>query len=253
MFVCNVGVPVYKYQPIKLKLKIIKQGNSLPPHAHAIISKGKKIPFIHSFIHFIQSTINNQQSTNQSTSFHFISLQYTWEIMISTYSRIGLTTLTKSSSSSSLTTTVRPLLLANFTRGIKTIPQPPGYIVGTVNDAYVPPPPHKLEGSLHWTSERIVAIGMLPLVLAPFITGGGVGGGASTLIDSTMSALLLFHCHTGFQSCIIDYIPKRVYGSYHNYAMYLLTFGTGIAGYGIYQIETKEGGVSNIISKLWKA
>lgn len=169
--------------------------------------------------------------------------------MISTYSRIGLTTLTKSSSSLT-TTTVRPLLLANFTRGIKTIPQPPAYIVGTVNDAYVPPPPHKLEGSLHWTSERIVAIGMLPLVLAPFITGGG---GASTLIDSTMSALLLFHCHTGFQSCIIDYIPKRVYGSYHNYAMYLLTFGTGIAGYGIYQIETKEGGVSNIISKLWKA
>lgn len=252
MFVCNVSVPVYKYQPIKLKLKIIKQGNSLPPHAHAIISKGKKNS-IHSFIHSLY-TINNQQSTNQSTSFHFISLQYTWEIMISTYSRIGLTTLTKSSSSSSLTTTVRPLLLANFTRGIKTIPQPPGYIVGTVNDAYVPPPPHKLEGSLHWTSERIVAIGMLPLVLAPFITGGGVGGGgASTLIDSTMSALLLFHCHTGFQSCIIDYIPKRVYGSYHNYAMYLLTFGTGIAGYGIYQIETKEGGVSNIISKLWKA
>lgn len=240
--VCNVSVPVYKYQPIKLKLKIIEQRNSLPPHAHAIISKGKKkIPFIHSLY-----TINNQQSTNQSTSFHFISFQYTWEIMISTYSRIGLTTLTKSS----LTTTVRPLLLANFTRGIKTIPQPPGYIVGTVNDAYVPPPPHKLEGSLHWTSERIVAIGMLPLVLAPFITGGG---GASTLIDSTMSALLLFHCHTGFQSCIIDYIPKRVYGSYHNYAMYLLTFGTGIAGYGIYQIETKEGGVSNIISKLWKA
>ena len=52
--------------------------------------------------------------------------------MISTYSRIGLTTLTKSSSSLT-TTTVRPLLL-NFTRGIKTIPQPPGYIVGTVND-----------------------------------------------------------------------------------------------------------------------
>lgn len=249
MFVCNVGVPVYKYQPIKLKLKIIKQGNSLPPHAHAIISKGKKK--FHSFIHFIQSTINNQLTNPlHFISFHFNTLG---KIMISTYSRIGLTTLTKSSSSLT-TTTVRPLLLANFTRGIKTIPQPPGYIVGTVNDAYVPPPPHKLEGSLHWTSERIVAIGMLPLVLAPFITGGGVGGGgASTLIDSTMSALLLFHCHTGFQSCIIDYIPKRVYGSYHNYAMYLLTFGTGIAGYGIYQIETKEGGVSNIISKLWKA
>lgn len=69
--VCNVSVPVYKYQPIKLKLKIIEQRNSLPPHAHAIISKGKKK--FHSFIHSLY-TINNQQSTNQSTSFHFNTL-----------------------------------------------------------------------------------------------------------------------------------------------------------------------------------
>ena len=68
MFVCNVSVPVYKYQPIKLKLKIIKQRNSLPPHAHAIISKGKKK--FHSFIHFIQSTINNQLTN----PLHFISI-----------------------------------------------------------------------------------------------------------------------------------------------------------------------------------
>lgn len=132
-------------------------------------------------------------------------------------------------------------------RGIKTIPQPPGYVVGNVNDAYVPPKPHKLEGSLHWTSERIVAIGLAPLVISPLVAG------TSTLLDSTMSALLLYHCYAGFQSCIIDYIPKRVYGSYHNYAMYLLTFGTGVAGYGIYEIETKEGGVAAIISKVWKA
>ncbi|KAG7661307.1 SDH4 [[Candida] subhashii] len=154
--------------------------------------------------------------------------------MLSVYSRIGL--------NASKPLLFRPALI----RGFKTIPQPPGFIVGTVNDAYVPPPPHKLEGSLHWTSERIVTIGMLPLVLSPLITGG------STMIDSSMSALLLYHCFAGFQSCIIDYIPKRVYGVYHTYAMYLLTLGTGLAGYGVYQIETKEGGVSQIISKLWK-
>ncbi|RCK56516.1 Succinate dehydrogenase [ubiquinone] cytochrome b small subunit, mitochondrial [Candida viswanathii] len=159
-------------------------------------------------------------------------------------SRIGLSTLTKRSLSP---ITFRPLLAATSVRTIKTIPQPPGYIVGTVNDAYVPPPPHKAEGSLHWTSERVVSIGLLPLVLAPFITG------ASTVIDSTMSALLLFHCFAGFQSCIIDYIPKRVYGGLHNAAIYLLTFGTGIAGYGVYQIEKNDGGVSNIISKIWAA
>lgn len=142
-----------------------------------------------------------------------------------------------------LNRTLRPSLI----RGIKTIPQPPGYIVGTVNDAYVPPPPHKLEGSLHWTSERIVAIGLVPLTVAPFLSG------TLTLVDSTLGAFLLYHCFTGFQSCITDYIPKRVYGAYHNYAMYLLTLGTGVAGYGLYEIETKEDGLSGIISKLWKA
>lgn len=132
-------------------------------------------------------------------------------------------------------------------RGIKTIPQPPGYIVGTVNDAYVPPKPSKFEGSYHWTTERALSIGLVPLVLAPFISG------VPSVIDSTFSTILLLHCYIGFQSCIIDYIPTRVYGFYHNIAMYLLTFGTGVAGYGLYQIETKDGGVSSIVSKLWKA
>lgn len=155
--------------------------------------------------------------------------------MLSLYSHVGLTTARQS------------LLRPGLIRGIKTIPQPPGYIVGSVNDAYVPPKATKMEGSLHWTSERLVAIGLVPLVLSPFLTG------ASTVVDSTMSAFILYHCYTGFQSCIIDYIPKRVYGSLYNVTMYLLTFGTGVAGYGLYQIESKEGGVSTIVSKLWKA
>ncbi|RLV94294.1 Succinate dehydrogenase ubiquinone cytochrome b small subunit mitochondrial [Spathaspora sp. JA1] len=154
--------------------------------------------------------------------------------MLSTYSRIGL-------NQSKL------LMRPTFIRGIaKLIPQPPGYIVGTVNDAYVPPPPVKSEGSLHWTAERIVAIGMVPLVLAPLTTG------TTTLLDSGMSSLLLFHCFVGFQSCIIDYIPARVYGVYHKYCIWLLMGGTAFAGYGVYQIETKDGGIANILSKIWK-
>lgn len=133
-------------------------------------------------------------------------------------------------------------------RGFKTIPQPPGDIVGTVNDAYVPPKANKSHGSLHWTSERAVAIGLLPLVAASFTLT------TSVILDTSLSAFLLYHCYTGFQSCIIDYIPKRVYGTYHNFAMYLLTFGTGVAGYGIYELEQKEeGGLAGIISRLWKA
>ncbi|CUM63086.1 uncharacterized protein PRCAT00000651001 [Priceomyces carsonii] len=155
--------------------------------------------------------------------------------MLSLYTRVGL--------SATRPVLFRPALI----RGIKTIPQPPGNIVGTVNDAYVTPPPHKLEGSLHWTAERLVAVGLVPLTLAPFLTG------TSTMVDSTLSALLLAHCYIGFQACIYDYIPARVYGPYHSYAMWLLTFGTGVAGYGLYQIEKKEDGLSGIISKVWKA
>lgn len=127
------------------------------------------------------------------------------------------------------------------------IPQPPGNIVGTVNEAYVSPPPHKSHGSRHWTAERAVAIGLIPLTTVPFVTG------VSTGFDAVMSSLLLYHCYTGFQSCIIDYIPLRIYGKYHNYAMYLLLFGTGVAGYGIYEIEKKEGGVTTILKKVFAA
>ncbi|KAG7191541.1 membrane anchor subunit of succinate dehydrogenase, Sdh4 [Scheffersomyces spartinae] len=139
---------------------------------------------------------------------------------------------------------IRPVFVRSF---IKTIPQPPGHIVGDVNDAYVPPPPSKSHGSLHWTAERVVAVGMVPLAVAPLISG------TSTLIDSTFSALLLYHVYAGFQSCIIDYIPKRVYGIYHKLVMYLLALGTGVAGYGVYQVETKEGGFAPIITKIFKA
>lgn len=139
-------------------------------------------------------------------------------------------------------------LKPSLTRTIKTIPQPPGFVVGTVNEAYEAPKPSKTHGSLHWTSERVVAAGLVPLV------GTTLVAGPSTAIDATLSSFLVYHCFVGFQSCIIDYIPSRVYGSYHNYAMYLLTFGTGVAAYGVYEIENREeGGISGIISRLWKA
>ncbi|GMM29774.1 succinate dehydrogenase membrane anchor subunit [Martiniozyma asiatica (nom. inval.)] len=132
---------------------------------------------------------------------------------------------------------------------LKTIPQPPGGIVGTVNDAFVPPPAAPLHGSKHWTFERIVVLGMAPLMTVPLITGE-----SSMLLDSAMSSLLLYHCYAGFQSCIIDYIPKRVYGSIHDAVMWLLLLGTGVCGYGIYKIENEEKeGVWGVLKKLWRA
>lgn len=159
-------------------------------------------------------------------------------------SRVGLS-LNKSASGLAL---ARPTLgLARpMVRGLRTT-QPPGGIIGTVNDAYVAPPPSKMHGSYHWTAERLVSVGLVPLVVAPFLTG------TSTLLDSSLAGLLLYHCYVGFQSCVIDYIPDRVYGIYHKVALWLLTLGTGVAGYGLYEIESKEGGLAPLVAKIWRA
>ena len=142
----------------------------------------------------------------------------------------------------------RPLrLLPNLSK-FKKIEQPPGYIVGTVNDAYNPPSPVYYEGSYHWTYERIIAITMLPLVMTPFAAGVEY-----PMIDSIFSTLLLFHCHAGIKSCIIDYIPKRVYGFWYGAASKLLTLGTFVAMYGIYELETSCNGLFDLVKAIWAA
>ncbi|EDK45916.1 conserved hypothetical protein [Lodderomyces elongisporus NRRL YB-4239] len=130
----------------------------------------------------------------------------------------------------------------------KLIEQPPGYIVETVNEAYKPPLPNAYDGSYHWTYDRIISIAMVPLVMTPFVAGVEF-----PVIDATFSVLTLFHCHAGFKSCIIDYIPKRVYNAWYGVATKLLTFGTCVAMYGIYVMETTSNGLFDVVKSLWMA
>lgn len=138
-------------------------------------------------------------------------------------------------------------LKPNFSK-YKLIPQPPGNIVGTVNDPYVPPSPSFFEGGYHWTYERAIAIGLIPCSIAPFIVGTDI-----PMIDYIFSVLLLAHCHTGIKSCIIDYIPQRVYGIWHKIASRVLTLGSCMGLYGIYVLETTSNGIFELIRSLWGA
>ncbi|KAH3684971.1 hypothetical protein WICPIJ_004050 [Wickerhamomyces pijperi] len=131
---------------------------------------------------------------------------------------------------------------------LKQIPQPPGYVVGNVNDAYIPPHASKTHGSLHWTTERLIAIGLVPLTVVPFVTGS-----FAPVLDAVLSVTILAHSWIGFQACIIDYVQKRVYGSAHDYAIYLLSFGTVIAGLGIYNLEANDVGLTGLIAKVASA
>lgn len=125
---------------------------------------------------------------------------------------------------------------------------PPGNIVGTVNDAYVPPVSNYYEGGHHWSYERLVSGAMIPLTIAPFIFGTDI-----PMLDATWAVTALLHCQMGLKSCIIDYIPKRVYGIWYKYATRLLNFGTAVGIYGIYVIETTQSGVFNLLASIWGA
>lgn len=140
-------------------------------------------------------------------------------------------------------TTAKPQVTIPF---LKQIPQPPGYIVGTVNDAYIVPPSSKSHGSYHWSVERVFSVALVPLAIVPFVTGS-----FAPALDAVFSTLILAHSFIGFQACIIDYVQERVYGKAHQYAMWLLTFGSFVSAYGIYQLEANDIGLTGLLAKLW--
>lgn len=128
----------------------------------------------------------------------------------------------------------------------KKIPEPPGLIIGTVNEPYRIPLVSNYEGSYHWVYERIISFALIPMSVLPFVANS-----PHPMIDAFFSVGLLFHIHSGLKSCIIDYIPERVWGFWHKFAGKLLTLGTFFAMYGVYVIETANNGIYDLVSKLW--
>ncbi|KAK5780474.1 hypothetical protein RI543_002233 [Arxiozyma heterogenica] len=131
---------------------------------------------------------------------------------------------------------------------LPVLPQKPGGVIGTPNDPYRAPPINKTEGSIHWWIEKSFALTSVPLVTAAFFTTGPL----ATVTDSILAVSLLGYSYLEFQSCIADYITLRVYGRWHNYAMYLLSAGSLLSLFGIYKLETENDGITGLVKQLWK-
>ncbi|KAI2622441.1 CybS-domain-containing protein [Hypoxylon sp. NC1633] len=128
------------------------------------------------------------------------------------------------------------------------LPPGPQVIKGTVNDAAPIPDPHPTHGSYHWTFERVVAAGIIPLTLAPF-----AGSSLNPGLDAVLCSLLLVHSHVGFQSVIIDYIPTGRFPKSRKAAMWLLNAATALVGIGLYEFETNDVGLTEAVKRVWKA
>lgn len=159
---------------------------------------------------------------------------------------VGMKTMNilKPSITRSFQTTAKRALTIPF---LPVLPQKPGGVMGTPNDPYKAPPANKLEGSAHWWMEKTFAVTSLPIVTTAILTSGPL----STISDSILSVALLGYCYMEFDSCICDYVQKRVYGKWHDYALYLLGTGSVISLYGIYKLETENDGITGLAKQMW--
>lgn len=117
-----------------------------------------------------------------------------------------------------------------------------------VNDPVPVPNPSPIHGSYHWTFERAVAAGLIPLTLAPF-----AGASLNPGMDAVLCSLLLLHCHGGFKQVITDYIPTKGYPKSRKIATWTLNAATVLVGIGLYEFETNDVGLTETVKRVWKA
>ncbi|CAJ2499673.1 Uu.00g025260.m01.CDS01 [Anthostomella pinea] len=130
----------------------------------------------------------------------------------------------------------------------RLLPPGPQVIHGSVNDPAPVPSPSPTHGSYHWTFERTIAAGLIPLTITPFAAGS-----LNPATDALLCGLMLVHSHMGFQSILIDYVPNSRYPKSRKGLMWGLNAVTVLVGIGLYEFETNDVGVTEAIKRVWKA
>jgi succinate dehydrogenase (ubiquinone) membrane anchor subunit len=73
---------------------------------------------------------------------------------------------------------------------------------GTVNDPTTFPTPSKSQGAYHWTFERLLSAGLVPLTAAAFVTSGS----PTPLLDGLLGVGLVVHSHIGVRNRFSSYL-----------------------------------------------
>ena len=116
------------------------------------------------------------------------------------------------------------------------------------NDPAPVPTPSPSHGSYHWTFERLLSAGLIPLTIAPFAAGS-----LNPVTDAVLCGAILIHSQIGFDACITDYFPKKRVPKTRMAADWGLKALTLLVGVGLYEFETNDVGVTEAIKRIWKA
>ncbi|GAA5838892.1 hypothetical protein JCM11251_003729 [Rhodosporidiobolus azoricus] len=132
----------------------------------------------------------------------------------------------------------RPVLAANSAAA--------KHVEGTVNDPTPFPTPNKAHGSYHWTFERLLSASLVPLIGATAVSS------ANPVIDGVLCTALVAHSHMGFDQILTDYLHPRKFPVLGNIATWVLRLATVGVLVGVYQFETNDIGLTELIKKAWK-
>ncbi|GAB7330069.1 hypothetical protein MBLNU13_g01748t1 [Cladosporium sp. NU13] len=128
------------------------------------------------------------------------------------------------------------------------LPPLPQVIKGGMNDAAPTPAPHPAHGSYHWSFERAVSVALVPLTAIPFAAGS-----ALPLVDAGLISMLILHTYMGFQSCITDYFPTWRVTKFRKLCDWLNFLAIFVVGWGWYEFETNDVGLTEGIKRVWTA
>jgi len=128
------------------------------------------------------------------------------------------------------------------------LPPGPQVIEGTANDPAPIPPTDPSHGSYHWSFERLISVALIPLTIAPFAAGS-----LNPTMDAILCASIIIHSHIGFESMIIDYIPRKRLPRTRLFFWWGLRAATLVVAVGLYEFETNDVGLTEAIKRIWVA
>ncbi|KAG6040604.1 hypothetical protein E4U41_007718 [Claviceps citrina] len=192
---------------------------------------------------FLLSPKTEVVAHSAESTFSSVTTCQTW-----TMASLMRPSLLRHAARSPIASAMRSASLHTSSKRCAILPPGPQRIEGGVNDPAPVPPPSAAHGSYHWTFERLIAAGLVPLSLAPFASGS-----LNPTMDAILCSAVLIHSHMGFQAVIIDYIPKRTYPGLRKLFWWGLNAATLTVGIGLYEFETNDVGVTEAIKRVWKA
>jgi len=78
-------------------------------------------------------------------------------------------------------------------------------------------------------------------------------GSANPILDGILGVSLIIHSHIGFDSMLVDYLHPRKFPILGKVATWTLRGATVATLVGIYQFNTNDVGLTELITKVWTA